>query len=308
MPASLGGDAVARRYVHKAAMAEVLLTGWQQLPAPDAFVVTAQWPRAHSFYSAHQGLHDPLLLVETVRQSMPLLSHVAYDVPFGHHLVWNGISFRVDPEALRIREVCAEVTLHITCHEVRYRRGQLSSLGMTIRAERDGEPLGVADAGFTSVAPAIYNRLRAGNTDALPAMARAVPPPPAIPAAQVARYREQDVVLASTDTPNRWQLRADTTHPVIFDHPVDHVPGMLLLEAARQAAQATTGADSVLLELNARFNYYAELHRPCWVEAVPPPAGGAGDSAIRVSVHQDGDEAFSASCSTTRSPAAAIPG
>ncbi|WP_260845011.1 AfsA-related hotdog domain-containing protein [Streptomyces sp. SLBN-31] len=50
-----------------------------------------------------------------------------------------------------------------------------------------------------------------------------------------------DVVLSPLGQPHRWQLRVDTRHPVLFDHIVDHVPGMLLIEAARQAATATLG-------------------------------------------------------------------
>ncbi|WP_142212826.1 AfsA-related hotdog domain-containing protein [Streptomyces sp. SLBN-118] len=57
-------------------------------------------------------------------------------------------------------------------------------------------------------------------------------PPPAC-LTPFGRDRFEDVVLAATDRPDRWQLRVDTTHPILFDHLVDHAPGMLLLEPAR---------------------------------------------------------------------------
>ncbi|WP_442819295.1 AfsA-related hotdog domain-containing protein [Streptomyces sp. NBC_01236] len=68
--------------------------------------------------------------------------------------------------------------------------------------------------------------------------ARAVPLPPPAGLTPFGRDRFEDAVLAATDRPDRWQLRVDTTHPALFDHLVDHAPGILLLEAARQAARA----------------------------------------------------------------------
>ncbi|MFF8732844.1 AfsA-related hotdog domain-containing protein [Streptomyces sp. NPDC015171] len=46
-------------------------------------------------------------------------------------------------------------------------------------------------------------------------------------------------MLAATERAGRWQLRIEQDHPVLFGHPVDHAPGMLLLEALRQAAHGS---------------------------------------------------------------------
>ncbi|MFF7300613.1 AfsA-related hotdog domain-containing protein [Streptomyces sp. NPDC008265] len=51
-------SALRREYVHKSAHSEVLLTGWRPV-ADDEFVVTAQWPRAHSFYSPGVAAGSP---------------------------------------------------------------------------------------------------------------------------------------------------------------------------------------------------------------------------------------------------------
>ncbi|WP_260326976.1 AfsA-related hotdog domain-containing protein [Streptomyces sp. TLI_185] len=53
---------------------------------------------------------------------------------------------------------------------------------------------------------------------------------PLWPAAAVDCALPADVVPAPTDLPGRWQLQVDTGHPVFFDHPLDHVSGMLLLK------------------------------------------------------------------------------
>ena len=42
---------VPRQYVHRAAVSEVLLTGWRPGAAPQTFTVDAQWPRGHSLFA-----------------------------------------------------------------------------------------------------------------------------------------------------------------------------------------------------------------------------------------------------------------
>jgi hypothetical protein len=287
---------VPRQYVHKAALAEVLLTGWQ--PAgEDSFTITAQWPRAHSFYTSSDGRHDPLLFAETVRQIFPLLSHVAYDVPLGHHLIWDRFRYAVAAAALRIEPRPAEVTLRVDCFDVVRRRGRVAAVSLHVEALRDGGVrLGTADARFTSHAPAVYRRLRGPHASPSPL---AVPLPPPVPAAHVGHERLQNVVLSATDSARRWQLRADTAHPVLFDHPVDHIPGALLLETARQAAHAVARpARAVPVGMSATFSRFAELDAPCWVEATTAPGGGP----VRVTVSQHGHEVFAAEVTPEAAP------
>ena len=76
---------VPKEFVHRAAVAEVMLTSWKRQD-DTRFTVTAQWPRAHSFFTpSGDGLHDPLIAAETVRQVGSLLAHAEYGVPLGHH-------------------------------------------------------------------------------------------------------------------------------------------------------------------------------------------------------------------------------
>ncbi|WP_244308809.1 ScbA/BarX family gamma-butyrolactone biosynthesis protein [Streptomyces monomycini] len=256
-----------KEYVHKTALSEVLLTSWKET-APDVHVVTAEWPRAHAFYSSRNRLHDPLLLVETIRQTIPLLSHLAYRVPFGHQLIWDHFTYALEPGVLRTETAPTEIELRIVCSGIRRRGDTLSALTMDVEATRNGVHLGTAVARFTSHAPAVYRRLRGAYGDAAEAMARAVPLPPPVAPRRVARAQYESVVLSPTDTRNRWQLRTDTTHPVIFDHPVDHAPGMLLLEATHQAVHAVLHPLPVIpVGLSTVFARYAELDAPSWIEA-----------------------------------------
>ncbi|MFF9127948.1 hypothetical protein ACF09J_32615 [Streptomyces sp. NPDC014889] len=46
--------------------------------------------------------------------------------------------------------------------------------------------------------------------------------------ASVGRTLRSDVVFLELEGPSlRWQLHAYTLHRILFDHPVDHIPGMV---------------------------------------------------------------------------------
>ncbi|MFE0583429.1 MULTISPECIES: ScbA/BarX family gamma-butyrolactone biosynthesis protein [unclassified Streptomyces] len=296
-------SALPREYVHKSAHSEVLLTGWRSV-APDEYVITAQWPRAHSFYSPDAGHHDPLLLAESVRQAIPLLSHVAYDVPFGHRQIWDTFSYSANPAALVVGSRPADIVLHIRCSGIARRGRRLAGLTMHVTATRDGEFLGTAEAAFTNQPEAVYQRLRGGNGDLAQVAARVIPLPPPMTPRRVCRDRFHDVVLSPTSSTHRAQLRADINHPILFDHPVDHAPGMLLLEAVRQAAYASAfPRRGVLTDMEMRFFRYAELNSPCWIETTALPDRTAAPDGrrlpVRVVARQNGEEVFTATATIT---------
>ncbi|WP_159044431.1 ScbA/BarX family gamma-butyrolactone biosynthesis protein [Streptomyces sp. NRRL B-24085] len=282
---------VSADHTHKTNQDEVLLRDWRRT-GPDTFTVTAAWPAGHRFYVSRLGLHDPLLLSETVRQTLPLLSHGAYQVPFGHQLLWKDFGWTLDPEAARVDGDGgpAELELYITCHEVTYRRDRASAISLGVEVERGGRPLATAHSRFTIQDRTVYNRLRGSYADAAAATARAVPLPPPAGLSPFGRDRFEDVVLAATDRPDHWQLRVDTTHPVLFDHVVDHAPGMLLLEAARQAALATAHPrPTAVTGMESDFVRYAEMDAPCFLHAERL----ADPGRVRVGARQHDREIFS---------------
>ncbi|MFF8569200.1 ScbA/BarX family gamma-butyrolactone biosynthesis protein [Streptomyces albidoflavus] len=278
---------VPKELVHRHNPAEVLLTGWERRDE-DSFGLTARWPADHRFFADVNGCHDSMLAAETIRQAGSLLLHAEYEVPFGHHFVMRDLSLSTRQGALAVRALPGELELDVTCHDVK-RRGE-AVLGLYYEAvlRRDGQVVGHGGASVSCVTPATYRRLRAPQLDG------AGPPPPlTAPVAphDVGRHSPADVVLSPTEERGRWLLRTDTSHPVLFEHPVDHVPGMMLLEAARQAAIATLGRTAPPSELTGEFSRYAELHRPCIIEARRLPAPGDQESVL-VTGEQDGEEVF----------------
>ncbi|WEH39239.1 ScbA/BarX family gamma-butyrolactone biosynthesis protein [Streptomyces sp. AM 2-1-1] len=282
-------------HTHKTDSAEVLLTDWQRT-GPSDFTVHANWPGAHPFYEVRHGLHDPLRLSETVRQTFPLLSHSAFHVPFGHHLLWQTYDWNLLPALLRFDGDAADLELRIGCDRVKYRKGRASALSLSMEVYRNGVQLADARTDFTVQDPEVYARLRGGYADVAHVRTIALPAGPPVPADQVGRGRADDVVLSPTSGAG-WQLRVDTSHRFLFDHPVDHTPGMLLLEAARQAAYATVRsvADAaVVIGMETRFRRYAELDTPCWITAHPYSDDDVGVRRVLVTARQSDQEIFTA--------------
>ncbi|MFF3751684.1 ScbA/BarX family gamma-butyrolactone biosynthesis protein [Streptomyces sp. NPDC002018] len=289
---------VPREYVHRAALAEVLLTGWRRIDET-RFSVTAQWPRLHGFFSAVDGLHDPLLAAETVRQVGSLLAHTEFGTPLGHQFLLRDLSLTVEPSHLTIDGAPASLELDVFCPQIRRRGGELAGLRYETVVRRDGRTVATGGASFLSVSPAVYRRLRgerASRSDV-----RRPPLTAPVPPRTVGRSSPDDVVLSPAGEERTWLLRVDTGHPVLFDHPVDHIPGMVLLEAARQAANsALRGGVRVLTGFTAEFPRFAELDVPCRIGVRRLPEEFHGMSSVLVTGHQAGEPVFTCVVSAPR--------
>ncbi|WP_434598860.1 ScbA/BarX family gamma-butyrolactone biosynthesis protein [Streptomyces sp. A5-4] len=285
---------VPRQFVHRAAVAEVFLTGWA--PVDDkSFSVTAQWPRAHSFFTPISGHYDPLLAAETIRQVGALLAHTAFEVPLDHKFLLWDLNYTVAPEHIALGSTPADLELDVVCTEIRLRGRKLSRLRYEAAIRHDGRVIATGGASYTCTSNEAYRRLRAAHLDAVPGPVDLGAP---VPPRTVGRALGSDVVLSPGDRPDHWQLRVDIDHPILFDHHNDHVPGMVLLEAARQAAQAMEPAGSTALpaSMNSTFHQYAEFGTPCVIRAESladstDPADP--DAGVRVTAHQAGELVFS---------------
>ncbi|GEC07311.1 adhesin [Streptomyces spinoverrucosus] len=281
---------VPRWLVHRAAVSEVLITGVRP-HRRDVYRVGAQWARGHSYYGPVAGRwHDPMLLGESIRQAGLLLAHQALGIPQGQRFLTKSTSFEITEEGARLGGAPANVVLEVTLKDIRCRREHVVSFACDVLAHRDGTLIGHGYAATDCVAPAVYRRLRGERAEVRPACTLV----PAVQPELVGRTREFDVVLgvpggeAGNDR-GVHLLRVDATHPVLFDHPVDHVPGMLVMEAARQAALARLGLPhGLLVGCDAAFHRYVELDLPCVVSASEPTVGELGRRSLTVEFHQGG--------------------
>jgi hypothetical protein len=285
---------VPKEFVHRSAVAEVLLTDWARVDDTH-FRVTAQWPRGHSFFTpVAGGYHDPLIACETIRQAGILLAHAEFGVPLDHQFVIRDLDIAVRPEHLLVGYAPAALSIDVTCTDIVRRGSKLSGLRVEAVFHRDGNVVATGTGSYSCMAPAVYRRVRGNHTadgdwHQLPLISPAAPQ-------SVGRMSPMDVVLSPIGEEARWQLRVDTRHPVLFEHSVDHIPGAVLIEAARQAAAAVLGRSSYLpLALAARFQRYVELDAPCMVEArLVDDAACPGEQTVLVTARQAGESAFSA--------------
>ncbi|WP_328930748.1 hypothetical protein OG429_41140 (plasmid) [Streptomyces sp. NBC_00190] len=289
---------VPREYVHRSSLAEVFLTGCTKID-DNVFSLTGQWPRAHTFFTSADGTsHDPVQAGETIRQVGLFLCHAEYGVPLGHNVLLWTLGFESDLSQLHIGSSPTELELIATCTDFAWKGNRFSGfLRVTIR--RNGEVAASGTALFSCVPPAVYRRVRGerGPGALLEPLARETP----VPAATAGRLLPFDVVLAPSDRPDRWLLNPDLGHPILFEHANDHHPGMVLVEAARQAAYSLLpDAAFTPSGIETAFHSYAELDAPCWIDAREIPAAeGSGVRMVEVTGHQDGRKIFAATVTGT---------
>lgn len=295
---------VAKDLVHKHDASQVLLTGLRPT-GEDEFLISADWTDTSGLTCTEDSRRDDaVLLTETIRQTFPLLAHAGYDVPFGHHLLWDEYRYALGLEALSAGGAGGRPELRIKCYDVVRRRGVVSALSLHITVARAGELLATAHTRFAIQPAAIYQRLRGarGDSAAMMELARSRPLAPPVSGAS---EEFRDAVLSPTDERDRWLLRADTHHPMYFDHPSDHVPGILLLEAAKQAARAVRHPRAGVTEaMETVFSRYVELDSPCQVDAQPLPDDQQGRARILVVMHQEGRLCFTALVSVAKASSA----
>ena len=225
-----------RRLVHRRSVAEVLLTA--VVPVGDTrAVVAAQWARSQSFYAPSDGCHDTALLFETLRQAGLALCHQQLDVALDRQFLLHDLEVRlVDAGRLRVGREPARLVACCDLVDLKRRGSGLRAGRLVASVRRDGAVLAEGSSRFTCVDPTAYGRLRTATAPP-PGVHRTACTPATCPG-QVGRLRDEDVLVCGCGGrgPATWGLRVGPAHPFLFDHPNDHVPGMAVLEACRQAA------------------------------------------------------------------------
>ncbi|WP_405693532.1 ScbA/BarX family gamma-butyrolactone biosynthesis protein [Streptomyces sp. NBC_01185] len=283
LPAGEGWNGVRKEYLHLGRSDMVLLTSWRRREDGE-FSLSATWPAPAA------GLaYDPRMLTQTVRQSGLTIAHAAYGAPLSDHTLLHYFDFIVAPGfEVPSGEPC-DLGVEVTVKSAKERGRKVTSLDMEFRILQGGSVVVRADAEFGWLSTPVYRRLRGDhftvdwNTWPLPA--------PVDPRT-VGRYAPADVVLAAGTRPGHWQLRHDVDNTVLYDHPVDHVPGLALVEAADQAARgALHPARFEPTTVTSTFDRYAEFDRPCWIAAEVLPAD-PGETSVLVTATQDGETVF----------------
>ncbi|NEC33591.1 ScbA/BarX family gamma-butyrolactone biosynthesis protein [Streptomyces rubrogriseus] len=305
--------------VHKAAAAEVLLTDARPL-GENRFAVAALWPR--NTFLAHRATSspcDPLLAAETIRQSAIHLSHTFCDVPIGHHFVLSGLDLDLDLPVWDSGPL--PVVLDVTSTKTTTNpRRMARALNADVYVA--GLHRGRCAIRFEVLAPRRYAMIRDRARQAeRPAQQAAAGAATALPPETVGFHDDLHVLLATAQglPDTAWQLRLRRDHPVLFDHESDHISGMALLEACRQAATALTppapGAfgprQVALTAVASSYQAFGELDSPVTITTLPAAHGHSPDSGTRtlqLTARQGSRTLITATVTTTTTAGTGSPG
>ncbi|BDZ54708.1 AfsA-related hotdog domain-containing protein [Agromyces marinus] len=215
--------------MHRQSTSEVWPTDFEP-KGQDSFRVALQWPRSHAFLTTLPP--DSAVMAETIRQVTILTCHLGYDVPLDSRFLMTGLGFEFRSTERGAGEWRAlEVTARVQGSDVRRTaRGELRSARMNVDIVGPDGVIAVGHGDALLAGVPAYRRMRGPNADATPPRRTIDPVSPA----RVGRTRTADVTILETDAGLEVQL--DHSHPVFFEHSLDHVPGVALIEACKQAA------------------------------------------------------------------------
>jgi hypothetical protein len=292
---------VPRELVHKQSVHEVLLTDARQVN-DDVFVCAGELPRTHSFYSDgfyNDGVsirYDAMLPMELKRQAAVLIAHRWLEVPGDWRFVFAGIDMKVGhPEALAVGGAPARVLVTLTVARRLLHEGTLVGFKAEAAFSIDGIEACTAKGRVMFMPRPFYEAMRTSQREGHGLS----PEPPErcagrrFPVAPelLGRMNECNVVLSGLcRDENKYEadVVVDDRHPCLFDHRLDHVPGMLLIEAHRQIAVAAAAdrikvapSRLIVTRTASKFDSFAELDLSLTCEAIVS-AGDEPDEEIAV--------------------------
>ena len=290
---------VPRSLVHKRRLENVLLTDVRSC-GDDRFICAGHLPIAHRFFNepGRSPRRDILFYTELGRQASLAISHAFLEVATEDVFIFEQSEAAVAEAAWTPASPAAiePAFVEIRIHEMTRRRNNAVNRVVAEHIMTIGDEEVFRGTGAWTVQPAaLFQRLRRMSAPRLaPAAPSNVAPFPAPVHVDGSRASAEHVVIT---TP---QYAADTaafvaalivneTHPYFFDHPCDHVPGMLLLEACAQLAMA---AGRRVLAGPAPLGIAAyEVNFAQFVECGIPTTLSArvdGNRTVRIAISQQG--------------------
>ncbi|MFC3961467.1 AfsA-related hotdog domain-containing protein [Nocardia jiangsuensis] len=250
---------------HRRCLGEVFVADTAALGGTE-FLAAIQIPRAHSLWSDRVApYHDPLAVIEAIRQAMTVIGHRYLQVPSGSPLSLQRMQADVEDLSALYEQPGTPLEGIVRIHTDRQSGGSGYFTDSSFTATLT---VGAATAlsvrgGGVAFPPEAYREFRTHQQQGRPPEGEPAAPVEPAPPGRVGRRDPRNVVIGDLPVDPgdsaTMPLIVDQLHPSFFDHPYDHVPGPLMLEGFRQAALAIAGPQAVVA-LNARFSGFAELH------------------------------------------------
>ena len=225
---------VQRELVHRWGLSEVFMTDIHRV-GDGRYIAGAQWPRLHTFYHPLPRVYDSALIVESLRQATILAAHSMEGVPFGQVFLLPEMAVHtLDGHS---RDPGTPTNVHISIEIDALQRTPRGPAKLHVSAwfYVNGNCIATGTARARMVDPSTYARMRLRSGTGGPSR-----PTVALRPEQVGHRHSGHVGVGDATGAGTWPLRVDETNPIMFDHPLDHVPGALLVEGVRQALRAET--------------------------------------------------------------------
>lgn len=283
--------------LHRRNPAEAFLTDAVRTSS-DGFVAAALLPAGHPHYAGHTGPsrhRDPMLLLECARQAETYAAHTVFGVePDARFVLRDWSAEFANPPAGEPAGGPTELLMTAVTRNPRLLRDRLRGLDYELELWVAGGWAGRVRLSVGYLSEAAHAVMRARKHRGPAPSSDGLAPTTGCPAspARVGRRRGTDVLLLDVAAGARTVtagLRVPVDNPSLFDHAQDHVPAMVLVEAARQLAALATrhwGGPApdrtAMTAMSASFSAYAELTERVELVAV----AGAGERSVRVSFRQ----------------------
>jgi hypothetical protein len=299
VPDALVGHPVSPEQVHKLAASEAF-PSFVASVGEDELWAQVRWPATHSFYKdASSGL-DSFMLMETVRQLTILACHYHYGTVADAHFVMSGLGVALFPLDTPARSRPTDVSVHLVGTRVRRSvDGTLQSVRLEAQFFHESALFASGYGDAMIVNQRVYSRLRGGRTVKRSNVGR-VSSVATVAPSQVGHLSGSGVVLSSEYSPDSFKLSLDFSDPVLFDHPLDHIAGMIPVEASRQimrCLRSDPGAELSTAEF--RFHKALEFDGEVSVEV------SAAEDGATLRFIQSGEVAVT--CDVTVAPGAVPP-
>ena len=293
-PAPTFARTIERGLVHRAAVSEVFVTDLYPV-GEGGFVAGAQLPLAHSYFGDHlrePASFDFLLLLESARQACTAAGHLYLGVPRDTAFLVNDWSIHLDDlDALTPGSRPGELLLTGSGERREGRGGRLRGVAYEVDLRLAGRAVGRVRIDTSTSSADNYQKLRflqRGSEPPLTEDLGTVVRSRAADAADVGRGSSLNVVLGEpvhTQDEVSAQVEPQPGNRSLFDHSYDHIPAMVLAEAARQLAHlAGVPVTASVIECAARYLRFVELDSPVVATARPD----AQNLGFRVEFRQNG--------------------